>query len=185
MCRGYPVVAVNDACRLLPFANVLYGCDVAWWRHHQGVPGFAGERWSSHGHAAFDDKRVAAKLLGLNLVRGRDLEGFSRGNDVIHYGGNSGFQALNLALHLIGWRGRIALVGFDMRMVDGRRHFFGEHPESLRSTTKGYKKWLGSFEVAAASLPGGVEIVNCTPGSALTCFPNRRLADVLPLRPAA
>jgi hypothetical protein len=37
-CRGYPTIAVNDAYRLFPWADILYASDGAW---------FAGERWSS------------------------------------------------------------------------------------------------------------------------------------------
>ena len=71
------------------------------------------------------------------------------------------------------------LVGFDMRRVEGRSHFFGEHPAGLRRTLNGYERWPEKFERAAASLPDGIEIINCTPGSALTCFERGDLAAVL------
>lgn len=173
-----PVLAVGDAWRLLPRADILYGCDAAWWRHHQGVPDFAGERWSSHGGATQDDKREVAARFGLNLVSGAPGDGFSTDPATIHYGSNSGFQAVNLAGHLLGWKGRILLVGFDMRRVGGRAHFFGEHPKGLRAT-RTYKSFIDAFRRAAKALPPGVEIVNCTPGSALDCFPVMELADAL------
>src|ERR1051325_7861339 len=44
-CRGRgEVIAVSDAHRFAPWADILYSCDAAWWRHHRGVPGFRGER---------------------------------------------------------------------------------------------------------------------------------------------
>lgn len=178
-CSGFPVLAVNDAWRLFPSAEVLYACDGSWWDVHGGVPAFNGERWSSQGDRAHNDKRVVAERYGLQLVRGRDEEGFSTDPDVIHYGDNSGFQGVNLALHFMGWRGRVVLVGFDMRMVDGSRHFFGEHPQGLRQTGPGYSIWPQKFARAAALLPAGIEIVNATPGSALTCFPMMKLEEAI------
>lgn len=190
-CRGHRVVAVNDAWRLMPFAEVLYACDSGWWDHHEGCPGFAGERWSSHGDAVRNDKRRAAERHALNLVRGAEADWFSRDPGVIHYGEMGGFQAANLAAHMMGWRGRLVLVGFNMQPVAGVRHFFGEHPERLRSTVIGprgaYAKSLRAFALAAAGLPDGFEIVNATPDSALTCFPMMELAAALagePVQPA-
>lgn len=179
-CRGIPVVAVNDAVRLLPFAAVLYACDPAWWDLHGGCRWFTGERWTSHGNALHDDKRPCAARHDLSMIRGVAGAGFSLDPALIHYGDNGGFQAVNLAGHFLGWRGRIILIGFDMRMVDGRRHFFGDHPAPLRQTGPGYQIWRRNFATAAARLPAGIEIVNCTPGSALDCFPIMDIADALP-----
>jgi hypothetical protein len=181
-CKGHHVIAVNDAWRVLPFAEVLYAGDSSWWEYHQGVPEFAGEKWSAHGDKAHNDKRHCWLKYGLKLVRGYDRPGFSRDMAAIHYGDNSGFQAVNVAALMLGLVGRIVLVGFDMRMVDGKRHFFGEHPPELRSTQRGYSHWPQKFAEAAKSLPDGLEIVNCTPGSALKCFPMMELSEVLPPR---
>lgn len=175
--RGQRVIAVNDAYRLLPFADVLYACDSAWWRAHKGVPGFAGERWTSQGTAGrvrHNDKSDIAPLYRLNLIEGRDGEGFSTDPAVIHYGSNSGFQAVNLS---IAWGAtRIILVGFDMHGT----HFFGKHPRGLRNTTN-YTNFIRAFQKASRQLPPGVEILNATPGSALRCFPMVSLHDALPV----
>jgi hypothetical protein len=178
-CAGRKVLAVNDAYRLFPWAEVLYACDAAWWNVHHGCPGFAGEKWSSHGAAGrikHNDKSAVAEKYGLKLVAGRDGDGFSFEPDVIHYGSNSGFQAINLAL-LMGAR-RIILVGFDMGCTNGRRHFFGDHPPGLRNATS-YQNFIRALERAAKLLPPGIEILNATPGSALRCFPMVTLNDAL------
>jgi len=180
-CRHLPVIAVNDAARLLPEADVLYACDPSWWMYHAGCPEFAGEKWSSHGNAAHDNKLATADRFGINLIQGADRPGFSFDPARIHYGDNSGFQAINLAIHRLGGTGRVVLIGFDMRIVAGRRHFFGEHPSALRSTGPGYAMWCRKFDQAARMLPSGLEIINCTPGSALRCFPMMDLADALPV----
>lgn len=38
------MIAVSDAYRLAPWADVLVSSDRAWWRHHQ--PEFRGRRFS-------------------------------------------------------------------------------------------------------------------------------------------
>lgn len=165
--RDHPVIAVSDAYRLLPWAEVLYSCDAGWWRVHEGAPGFAGERWSSHDKGS-NDKTSLPREYGVRLVAGRDGHTFSSDPALLHYGSNTGFQAINFAI-LAGAR-RIVLVGFDMRHVAGKRHFFGDHPRPL-SNNLDLRVLLPIFAKAARALPAGVEILNATPGSALTCFP--------------
>jgi hypothetical protein len=172
---------VNDAYRLFPDARVLYACDAQWWNAHRGCPDFSGEKWSSHGIAGrvrHNDKLDVARKYGLNLVAGKDGEGFSFDPEVIHYGSNSGFQAINLAI-LMGAT-RIVLVGFNLGHVDGKKHFFGDHPRGLRNTHS-YSNFLRAFNRAAKLLPLHIQILNATPNSALTCFPRISLDDALSL----
>lgn len=175
------VIAVNDAVYPLWFADMVYAADASWWNEHAGLPGFRGERWSSHGNAQHNDKRQSAERFGLYLIKGVDGEGFSLDPSLIHYGENSGLQAMNIAGHAIGWCGLIIGIGFDMRMVNGRRHFFGEHPQGLRATQQGYGRWPAFFAKAAEGLPKDTRIVNCTPGSSLTCFETMDLRQALEL----
>jgi hypothetical protein len=177
---GVAVLAVNDAWRLMPWADALYACDAAWWRHHKGTD-FTGDKWSSH-HPNGNDKIELAKLYGLQLVAGKTEKGFSAHPNCIHYGGNSGFQAINLAM-LFGAR-RIVLVGFNLQPLGGQVHFFGNHPAGLRQTAR-YERFVPNFAEAAKRLPAGVEIVNATPDSALKCFPAMALDDALTLERVA
>jgi hypothetical protein len=176
LCRlpWVPVIAVNDAWRLLPSADVLYACDAAWWVKHT-VDSFRGERWSNHDDGT-NDKRAIATRYGLRLVAGRGGDTFSRDPAVIHYGSNSGFQAIGLAI-LFGAR-RIVLVGFDMQTVAGRRHFFGDHPPPLRNSMD-YRSMVPIFHNAAKHLGSDVEIVNANPTSAITCWPRMTIDAAL------
>lgn len=174
-CQGHNCIAVNDAYRLLPFAQVMYACDAAWWNVHKGCPDFAGEKWSSHAPGA-NDKAQVAKQFGLKLIQGIHSRGFSLKSDLIHYGSNSGFQAVNLAI-LFGAT-RIVLVGFDMQLVKGRKHFFGPHPAPINRATA-FTRFILAFKEARKVMPKGIEIINCTPGSALTVFPFGNLSEVL------
>ncbi len=173
-CRGQHVIAVNDAYQLMPYADVLYACDAVWWAVHEGCPGFAGERWSSHEPGA-NEKLSVAERYGINLVRGAGSNEFSLDPSVIHYGSNGGFQAINLAIHF-GAK-RIILVGFDMRN-DGPRHFFGDHPDPLYNREE-FESLIPNFACAARTLPPEIRIINCTPGSKLTCFAMAALQETI------
>jgi hypothetical protein len=174
--EGWRTIVVNDAYKLLPTADVLYAADNSWWEIHGECKPFAGEKWACHERDPNpreihgNDKRSLAERYGINLVRGRDCNEFSFDPDVVHYGHNSGFQAINFAL-LMGCR-QIVLIGFDMRLVNGQAHFFGNHPREIRTPDdKCLSSFIPRFAQAAKKLPKDVSIVNATPGSALTCFP--------------
>jgi hypothetical protein len=184
-CRSYTVLAIKEAYRRLPWAEVLYGCDGKFWDRRDGCRDFQGERWSSHGGHNVDNKQAWARKYGLNLVRGRGGDSFSLDPAHIHYGSNSGFQAINLAMLFCGVPfvpADIVLVGFDMRADNGNAYFFGNHPTRKQIP---YDKFAPRFVRAAQSLPKHIRIVNATPGSALTCFPMMSLEDALNADPVA
>jgi hypothetical protein len=166
-CRNHTVVAIKEAYRLLPWAEVLYGCDGKFWDRRDGCPDFDGEKWSSHGGNSIDDKIRFAKRYDLKLVHGKSGTTFSLDPKHIHYGNNSGFQAINLTI-LFGAT-NIVLVGFDMREVNGNPYFFGKHP--ARNQAAPYAKFVPTFANAAKRLPSNIKIVNATPDSVLTCWP--------------
>ena len=176
-CRGHRVVAVSQAHRRLPFADVLYSCDARWWEKFNGCKTFAGERWSAH-NAEFSPKLAVGRKYGLNLIEGRYAEGFSTDPSWISFGSlnacNSAFQAIGIALHkLRGPRKRIALVGVDLI----GNYFYGKKNELGGAREFGY--FIPGFERASECLPEGVEIVNCSEVSILKCFPKMSLADAL------
>jgi len=93
---------------------------------------------------------------------------------LIHHGKNSGYQAINVA-YLLGCT-RIILLGYDMK-GGPEAHFFGLHPEGLRRCPD-YGKFVAAFRSIDPD-EYGIEIINCTPGSALDAFPKRPLDEVL------
>lgn len=188
-CKGHPVVAVKDAARLprngedfkarMPWAPVMYCCDVWWWDRFEGLQWFKGERWSTH-EPKGNEKLAMRDKYGVRLVAGKHGEGFSFDPALIHYGSNSGFQAMNLALHkLRGPRKRIIGVGFDMFTCD-KRHFFGHHER--RNVGVNYEHFIPQFKKAAKMLPDGVEvIIASSPKSGLReVFPSMTLEEALP-----
>lgn len=183
VCGGEaPILAVNDAYKLFPNADVLYACDAVWWKVNEFVKDFRGERWTSHSLAPKNDKTNLPHKELFNIIGGRNESGFSADPNFIHYGNNSGFQAVNLAI-LFG-AAEIILIGFDMRVVDNKSHFFGNHKTPLRDTHS-FVIWIREFTNASKGLE--VRIVNATPNSALKCFPMMGLEEALrpPVRMAA
>jgi hypothetical protein len=178
---GELVIAVNDAYHLLPHASVLYACDAAWWDLHHGVPNFCGERWTSHSLRPANDKRHVAGQYDLHVIEGVDRPGFSRVPGCVHYGNNSGFQAVNLAVLFAA--DPIILTGFDMREVNGYRHFFGNHKAPLRDGMA-FSVWIQAFAKAAQMLGPSPRIINATPASALNCFEMMALDRALDQRVA-
>lgn len=169
-CRGFSVIAVNDAYKLLPFAQHLYGADQAWWEQRDGAREFSGERWTVRTKGLNNEGCI--RRYGLNAVQGERGEGFNLRPGRIHLGRNGGFQAVNLAIKFGG--DFIIMVGFDMTGT----HFFGPHKEPLRQKAY-YQSWIDQFNRASKLLPNDIRIVNATPGSALKCFPIMTIEEAL------
>ena len=168
------MVVVNDAHRLFPDADLLYACDHRWWRVHEGVPSFAGPKWTQS-HKGGDP----ALVPGLNVIE--SVKGspppFESGK--IARGSNSGFQAVNLVA-LMGCTD-IVLLGFDMGNTGGRTHFFGDHPPELQAASS-YDAFIRAFELAAPIYAArGVTVRNASRHTALPpeCFPRVDLECVL------
>jgi len=163
------VIAINDAYRLAPTADILYGCDARWWSWHKGVPSFAGPKFSIDPQA-----RV---WPGVVVLRNTGTQGLERDPGGIRTGRNSGYQAVNLAVHL--GAARIVLLGYDMSVgARGRTHWFGDHPNRIVSP---YASMLREWPTIVAPLAeAGVEVVNASRRTALTCFRRVALETLFP-----
>lgn len=101
-------------------------------------------------------------------------EGLSMTPGKLHAGRNSGYQAINLAV-LLGYT-TLLLVGYDMRKVDERPHFFGNYPQPILDRESPYHDWIPIFRTIKCE---GFSVINCTPDSALDAFPTGSLGDYL------
>lgn len=163
-CRGQHVIAVNDAYTLAPWADVLYAADNKWWHWHRGAPDFAGLKYT------IEDRPYQYVVQPLQNTGPYGLELAPTG---LRTGFNSGYQAINLAVHF-GAK-RIVLLGFDLK----GRHFFPDHP-LRRNPGPPFAACLMAFPTLVGPLKtAGVEVVNCSPDSAIECFPKLALADAL------
>lgn len=95
----------------------------------------------------------------------------------IHGGRSSGHTAISLAIAL--GAAQVALVAYDMRVVEGREHFHSDYRGPRDLTIYGNEFVPGFTGWNEAALASGVRIVNCTPGSAVTEFPFADLDEVL------
>jgi hypothetical protein len=138
--RGRRVGAVGNCFELAPWADFLAANDSAWWRAHPAAHQFAGRKFSCNDVAGVE--RCAMGSCSWN----------------------SGVLALQVAV-LLGAR-RIELHGFDMQGT----HFFGPYTNGLANTAPA-RRQIHFYQYArwAAANPH-VDVVNRTPGSALTCF---------------
>lgn len=110
--------------------------------------------------------------------------GFERGMlfdtvGTIGAGGNSGFQAINLAAQLGATR--ILLIGFDMTDRMGLLHWYGRNNWSQANNPdeNRFKDWIGALLKAAPVLKArGVEVLDCSLQGALHCFPKVALEAI-------
>lgn len=160
----------NDVYRICDYLDVHYACDPPWWDVHvwQGsIADHPAVKWTQ-------DKNIPRKY-GINWIPGTSANGMSSNQKLIHFGGNSGYQTLNLAF-LYGCS-RIALVGYNMGIPPGKQqHFFGSHPAPLSRSTS-----FGSFANAYNTIQPNLKarVANCTPETNLNAFQQRPLKEVL------
>jgi hypothetical protein len=180
-CRGQFVVVVNDAVRLAPWADVLYAADERWWNHHKGYPSFTGLRYGMAYVPSPGEKQRTQRpdVQWLRQTGCAGIETEPTGLRVGLAGGsNSGYQAVNLAVHL--GASRIVLLGYDMQpAADGRTHFFGRHPDGLQRSSP-YGMFARSFEALVDPLQSlGIQIMNCSRATAITAIPRVSLDEAL------
>lgn len=169
LCRGRgPVIAINGSYTMAPWAEVLYACDNKWWLWHKGAPTFPGLKF------ALDAR--ARQWPGVTVLRNTGDSGLELDPTGLRTGRNSGYQAINLAVHLGATR--VILLGYDMQ----GDHWHKPHPDGSRPP---FLICLKHFASLVAPLQAaGVEILNCTRRTALTAFPCVALDDALRAVPA-
>jgi len=157
--------------------NVHLACNREFYDHYgTDYPGY---KWTWDEDCAREHK--------INHVFGKWAPGLSKDPRYIHYHHGSGPQIINVALHY--GMTTMLLIGYDMRFpgkvnnrqyVD-RRHYFGEYPPHLqhwpRTGPNGELEGLIKEMETIKPEDYGIRIINCTPGSAMTCFPFGELGD--------
>lgn len=162
------VIAIKEAHELAPWADVLYACDSKWWMFHQGAPDFLGLKYAL--------EPQEREWPCVNMLRNAGSDGLELDPSGLRTGYNSGYQAVNLAVHL--GAARIILLGFDMwRGPEGRQNWFekpGLHVDSP------YPVFLQAFSSLVEPLKAlDVEVLNASRFTVLNAFPRVALEDVL------
>jgi hypothetical protein len=179
------VIAINDmglSYRLgadlqpsptAPWADVWYAADARFWEYHANfVPDssslrLCAEQWAvdaglCHLHVKC---HLAQDALTLAYVPGHVLHGM-----------HSGIQALQVAL--AAKVSRVLLLGYDCNApASGHSNYFGRKAQELDKHTHHYDAWVAQYR--ALPLPPWGAVINCTPGSAIDCYPRATLAEAL------
>ena len=151
MVRDVSVGVVNNAFELAPWANFLVASDAKWWKKHPAAHQFAGHKF------------CAGWVKGVHKVVDGGVDKAT----------NSGLLAIEVARRH-GFT-RMLLLGYDMHGT----HFFGPYSNGLANTKpekfelhqKQFEKW--------ARRHSEIEVINCTPGSALRAFPKADITEAL------
>jgi hypothetical protein len=154
---------------------VLYFADTRWWEWHRERPdfkSFAGQKCTIENTGSRCDDPEIFMLHNDSPV---SQSGLSASNNALRTGMNSGYQALGLAI--AAGAARVVLLGYDMHFAGEKSHWHGGHPVHVGEGM--YRDvYAKFFHELAPQLK--VEVLNATPGSALTCFRRIALESLLP-----
>jgi len=171
--KGYRLFGCNKVYEIVPDLELLYGCNKAFWdTYHEEISKHSCESWTTN--------LQAAQTYNINWIGERFGMGLCEDPNVIHHGHGSGYSLVGMA-HKMG-ADRVLLLGYDLKypkdyngrtqkVGTGKRHFFGEYPAHLQhwpsvSIRDGVHVELVDLYHSVHE-QGLIEIINCTPGSAL------------------
>lgn len=176
------VFAANRAWEFVP-ADVIHGCNFQFWDHWwPALKNHPADKWTTR-------PELRGKYPGLEYIAERWEPGLSSDPTWIAAHHGTGPQLVNIA-YLYGCS-RILLVGWDMRFhgkqdnrTYERRRYLGEDDLTLqhwpRTGPAGELTGLIAEMETITPAEYGIAIINCTPASAMRCFPfedlNRAIA---------
>lgn len=149
-------VAVNTTWEAVPFCDVIYAGDYAWWLHNEAKINIKAERWTCSEPArtnfnAFYRKRTLTPTY------------------------NTGLLAVELA-HFFG-AAPVIMLGFDSSLENGVHHH-GLHKKTPNPTAQRCAGWVNQAEAMRRILKDA-EIYNCSENSAIEAFPKKDLEKTL------
>ena len=171
--RNKRVIGTNHAFQLYPWVDVLYFGDCQF-RSMAPLDAWPGIKVTSCGRVPLlgqgwrGIRRIGrAKNYGIE----HDKPGFVAWND------NTGASAINIAY----WLGAscVVLIGFDMHPAGKRHNYHDLYPARARGYDP-YKKHMRCWPYIARDAKAlGMEIINATPGSAITDFECKPLGETV------
>ena len=147
---GLPLGAITSAFELAPWADFIAATDGGWWRKYPDAIQLEGRKYTMH------------QVRGVERVK---VPGY--------VAVNSGVLAMECAKR--EGATRILLLGFDQQ----GSHFFGPYTNGLNNTSEAKRRVHLSQFARWGRANRAIEVINCTEGSALKCFPSARLDDYL------
>jgi hypothetical protein len=175
-------IGINDSYKILPNATALYWSDNSWLGRHidqiekHPCPLRFNARHNGQGmvNADIETSGNATVLLRTSVM------GFDPNPDNVA-GNNGGAHALNLAINM-GAK-KIYLVGYDMRDNPLKRtetHWHNNHKLAVRPDiyTNQFIPAIVALDKEVRRLGIDVEIINCSPTSAIQCFKKDRIREL-------
>lgn len=168
-------IVINNAYKLAPWADILYSCDMGWWRHYE-------KEWRTFGNLKLTHEALTCKHFpGLERIEIPNAAGdrlLIEQPGVIGAGGNGGFQAFNLLVQFGATR--IALVGIDCTLINGA-HWHGRHPVPLNNPAESnVARWRKAFNESSGIINGlGIEVINCSAVSEISAYPKMTVPEMI------
>lgn len=170
---GKKTIAINKAIKFYPNADAMYWTDgriYAW--HKEEIHEFKGLKYTIRAMPYSTDVKI--------LRRGKKF-GFEPSPNTISHGNNSGYAAINLAIHL-GAK-KIVLLGYDMGMTAEGTHFHDGYPVNATSAKIYQEQFLPGFDILKNELRGkDIQIFNASPTSNLKTFTKVTIEEALSFR---
>lgn len=175
------VIAIKESYLLAPWADVLYACDPKWWAQYKGATTFTGMKYALEPVAEALKTAPHTNIWpNVHILRNTGHQGIElEDRSGLRTGFNSGYQALNLAVHF--GAARIILLAFDMWFgADNNPNWYPDHPAHTPSTAKSFALFMERFGEIAPVLHGlGIEVLNASRFTVMSCFPRVPLEAVL------
>jgi hypothetical protein len=169
-CGRCRVMVVNRAYELAPWADAMYAADWKFWDV------YIEEIRKTNIDLMFSVDEVPCKKYGLWYIASAHKAGTQNWHSKtglaydpkeIHCGLHSGFQSLNVVVHLIGRRGKIVLLGFDCK--NEGKHFHAPH--EAMNNAHNPEQWAAVYANAAPEIERrGIQVVNSTADTSIECF---------------
>jgi hypothetical protein len=118
------------------------------------------------------------KVDGAKYIMSIKEQGLSLSTAYLHKGATSGYAALGIAV--LKRARKIILLGFDYGVSGSRHHYHESYPWHHRASDMSWKVWAEKYEVAASDCWSlGIEVLNASPSSCLTCFKKISLEEAI------
>ena len=161
-------IGVNNSAFLGEWVDVCWFGDMKWWNWHR-------DRLRKYwGMVVTCNPKMKDWARIKVLLRGKS-QGIETRPNYVAWNRNSGSSAINLAYHF-GAK-KIVLLGFDMRRIDGKKNWHNEHKEREHNPFARHMMSMPTIRKELQDL--GVELINATKDSAITCLPYLSLEEVV------
>jgi hypothetical protein len=174
------VIGINVAYLLGDWVDMVFFGDIGFFlKHQQGLAKFKGLRVSCHPQMA---KYSWVKYTPRDK---NHPKGISENPSMASWNNNSGSAAISIAAN--AGAKRIILLGFDMKLSDDKKQHWHDlygkgiiNKDPKKPTHLPFERHLRGFsDIAKDAKKRGIEILNCSPDSAIREFKKYTLKELL------